>query len=308
MVDSNSADYGGGIYAVAAQVTLSDATVTNNTAVVRGGGINAVNSTTIVERTYSSSTCHHALRCSELSGNRVTGTGSTANGGGLFASGGVTRISGTFIENNRVGSGRGMAVAVLNAPGSGGLSPDGLRIFGSVIATSGTGGPAAGSDSSVVHIENSSAALGFDTFSRNLAVPRIVYTPTTGSTIYEVAIYGSIFDAASGVVASPGASGAEPYGDCNRLHETTSTFATTSTRSTALAPTFVNAAAGDYGLDTFSPMLDWCDASYGYSIAMSANGGVRPYDDPNFTAAFGNYDLGALERQPLDVIFKHGFE
>ncbi|MEO8461182.1 MAG: hypothetical protein ABI451_11695 [Dokdonella sp.] len=308
IVANNSAETGGGIDVVAGNLYVTDSSVINNTAQLRGGGIYTVNATTIVARTSGASSCHVPLRCSELSGNQVTGTGATASGGGLFASGGTTLIAGTFIENDRVAAGRGMAIATLNATGTnGGIDINGLRIFGSVIATSGTGGPAVAADSSIVLIDTGSAVLGFDTFSRNLAVPRIVYTPTAGGETYPVDIYGTIFDATSGLAADPGANGPVPNGDCNRLHETSSPFAGTSTRSTTLPPMFVNAAGNDYTLAFNSPMIDWCNASYNYPIGLTAEGGVRPYDDPFFTALYGNWDLGALELQPLDIIFKNGF-
>lgn len=310
IIANNSAETGGGIDAVTGNLYVTDSSVINNTALLRGGGIYTVNATTIVARTSGASSCHAPLRCSELSGNQVTGTGSTANGGGLFASGGTTIIAGTFIENNRVAAGRGMAITVLNATGTnGGLDVNGLRLLGSVVATSGTGGPAVGTDSSVVHIENSSAALGFNTLSRNLAVPRIVYTPTTGGgPLYTIRIYGTIFESPTGLAASPGTTGTVPTGDCNRLNESSSPFSASSARSTLVAPMFVNSAIGDYGLAPSSEMLDWCDASYNYPIGLTAEGGVRPYDDPGFPPAFGNWDLGALERQPLDILFKNGFD
>ena len=310
VIADNLADYGGGIGILAGTLSVYDASVSGNFAQFRGGGIYASNSATVMVRSRNALSCHDALRCSELSGNRVTGTGSTAAGGALFAVGGTTLVAGTFIEDNRVAAGRGMAIAALSAPGTnGGLAADGLRIFGSVIANSGTGGPAVPADGSIVSIENSSAGIGFDTFSRNLAAPRIVYTPTTGgASVYPVKIFGTIFDATSGLDADPGATGTTPTGDCNRLHENDSPFSNGSTRSTNLPPKLVNPAANDYSLAADSQMIDWCDASLAYVPALTAEGGVRPYDDPGFNGFYGNYDLGALERQPLDIIFKNGFE
>ncbi len=81
-----------------------------------------------------------------------------------------------------------------------------------------------------------------------------------------------------------------------------------STRSTTLQPKLVTPAANDYSLAADSGLLDWCDTSLAYVPALSAEGGVRPYDDPEFNGIFGDYDLGALERQPADVIFKDGFD
>lgn len=311
LIDSNNAESGGGIGMASGSLYLSDATVTNNTATTRGGGLFLTGSVAIVARTRATSSCHHSLRCSEISGNHVTtSTGLIAAGGAVYASGGSTRISGTFIENNQSATGRGMAVYVADAPGTnGGLDVNGLRINGSVIAANTTGGPAAGSDSSVVHIQNSSAELGFDTFSRNGTVPRAIYTPTVApNTVYPIDIYGTIFDATSGFAADPGANGAVPQGDCNRLNETSSPFAGGSTRSTTLLPNFVNAAGNDYALGPGSSLVDWCDASFNFSSAMSAEGGVRPFDDPVFPALYGNYDLGGLERQPADILFKNGFQ
>ncbi len=310
VVADNLAEYGGGIGIDSATLQAYDASVSGNFAQFRGGGIYATNSTTFFVRSRNASLCHDALRCSELSGNRVMGTGPTAVGGGVFAVGGTTLISGTFMEDNRVAAGRGMAVAALNAPGtSGGAAADGLRIFGSVIANSGTGGPAAPADASIISIENSAAGLGFDTFSRNLAVPRMVYTPSTGgASLYPIRIFGTIFDASSGLAADPGVTGTVPAGDCNRLHENSSAFALGSTRSTSFTINFVNPAANDYSLAANSVLLDWCDGSLAFFPALTAEGGIRPYDDPGFNALYGNYDLGALERQPSDIIFKNGFE
>lgn len=309
VIDSNSAAYGGGISKIGGFLSVSDATVTNNTAAIQGGGIYAIDATTSVTRTLPGGNCHHALRCSELSGNHVTGTGSNAKGGALYTRFGKNEISGTFIENNQVAAGRGMAVYAENSFGTnGGADLNGLRIFGSVIATSGTGGPAVGSDSSIVHLQDSAAALGFNTFSRNVEVPRIVYTPTTaGGTLYPIRIYGTIFDHTSGVAASPGTNGTVPMGDCNLLREISSPFGSGSARSTTIPAQFVNAAAGDYGLLSGSLLLDWCDVSYSYSTAYTAEGGIRPYDDPSIGQLYGNYDLGALERQPADLIFRNGF-
>lgn len=309
VVADNLAEYGGGIGIDGGLLRVYDAKVSGNFAQFRGGGIYASNATTVMVRSRNASLCHNALRCSELSGNHVTGIGPTASGGALFAMGGTTLIAGTFLEDNRVAAGRGMAVAALNAPGTNAAAADGMRIFGSVIANSGTGGPAVPADGSIVSIENSSGGIGFDTFSRNLAVPSIIYTPTTDdASFYPIKIFGTIFDATSGLAAGPGVKGTIPAGDCNRLHESTSQFAVTSTRSTNLPINFVNSAADDYSLAVNSSLVDWCDASLANVPALTAEGGIRPYDDPGIGTLYGNYDLGALERQPPDIIFRNGFD
>jgi predicted outer membrane repeat protein len=309
VVVSNTSAYGGGLYVEASTLLAYDATINNNTGYARGGGVYAFNSETIIGRTLRGAGCHHPLRCSELSGNSVVENTPGSGGGGLWASSGTTRISSTFIELNRVSAGRGAAVLVVNAIGSsGGTALDGLRIFNSVIAGNTANGQAVAADASIVQLQTSSAALGFNTFARNVEVPRIVYTPTSGPTFYPVDIYGSIFDATSGLAADPGTSGSVPGGDCNRLHESTSPFAQSSSRSTTAVPQFVDAANRDFALAATSFLIDWCDSSYGYSSFMSANGGIVGYDDPTWPALYGNYDLGALERQPVDLIFRDDFE
>lgn len=311
-ISANTASRGGGIYVLNSGLYAFDSEIIANTAVF-GGGVYANGSTTVIARTRSRTSCHDALRCSKLSDNTSTSAASNSStgGGGLFAIGGTTRISGTFIERNRAFSGRGMAVAALNAQGTnGGLDRNGMQVLGSVIARSNSGGTGTPADGSVVEMKGTSGAVGFSTFSRNLAVPNIVYTPTS-SVLYSTAVYGSIFDSTTGNAAGGGATGWDPLGDCNRLHESSSSFAMNSTRSTEITPQFVDAANEDYRLGGLN-LVDWCDESFNYlPTAISADGGPRPEDDPGITALHGNYDLGGLERHQLvlaDLIFQDGFE
>ncbi len=309
-VSANTADLGGGIYLRNnSQLYAYDASIKLNTAIA-GGGVYAENSTTVIARTKTGANCHNETRCSVLSDNRATAPGSNAGGGGggLFASGGTTRISGTFIERNQADGGRGMAVRVINAGGTNsGFDQNGLRLLGSVVASNTNGGGTVADYASIVEFKTSSGAAGFNTFARNRNVFNIIYTPSTG-TFYGIDVYGSIFDATSGNAAGPGANGPVPLGDCNRLHESTSTFATNSTRSNGFIPQFVDAVNDDYRLGGLN-LVDWCDESFNVlASALSADGGPRPYDDPGITAEFGNYDLGGLERHPLDLIFRNGFD
>ncbi|HMM66573.1 MAG TPA: hypothetical protein PKC03_06495 [Dokdonella sp.] len=309
IVALNSAERGGGIFLADSALIARNATINNNTAGVQGGGVYAVNSDTRILRTLRGANCHETLRCSQLSGNRVTGTDFLDSGGGLRALHGTTLISGTFIELNHVSSSRGMAISVGEAPGTGaGLNRDGLQIFGSVIANNDANGAAIASDASIVWMTASSALLGFNTFARNVGVPRIVYSPSYGgSAMYPIGIVGSIFDSSTGLSADPGSRGTVPSGDCNRLNESGSAFAAGSLRSTTVQPQFVDAANRDFSLAATSPMVDWCDESEG-SVLLGADGGPRPYDDPFWTALYGNYDLGGLERHPDDLIFRDDFE
>lgn len=305
----NSAERGGGIFLADSALIARNATINNNTAGVQGGGVYAVNSDTRILRTLRGASCHDSLRCSQLSGNRVTGAGYYDSGGGLRALHGTTLISGTFIELNHVNTSRGMAILVESAPGTGGgLNRDGLQIFGSVIANNDASGGAIASDASIVWTRNSSGLLGFNTFARNVGVPRIVYTEGwDGGTMYPFGIVGSIFDSSTGLAADPGAHGTVPSGDCNRLHESSSAFAAGSVRSTTAQPQFVDATNRDFSLAGSSPLIDWCDASDG-SVLLGADGGPRPYDDPFWSALYGNYDLGGLERHPDDRIFQDDFD
>jgi hypothetical protein len=305
----NSADRGGGIFLANSALIARNATINNNTAGVEGGGVYAINSDTRILRTLRGANCHDSLRCSQLSGNRANGTSFADAGGGLRARNGTTLISGTFVELNHTNSSHGLAIAVETASGTGGgLNRDGLQIFGSVIANNDANGAPIASDASVVWISASSALLGFNTFARNIGVPRIVYTPSYGgSAMYPIGIVGSIFDSGSGLAADPGSRGTVPSGDCNRLNESGSAFAVGSLRSTTVQPQFVDAANRDFTLAVTSPMVDWCDASDG-SVLLGADGGPRPYDDPAWIALYGDYDLGGLERHPDDLIFRDDFE
>ncbi len=308
VVGGNVATRGGGIYLRNnSQLHAYDAQIIQNSARV-GGGVYAENSAIVISRTRSGADCHDEFRCSELSRNQARAVGSKPDGGGggLFAMGGTTLISGTFIENNLATGGRGMAVRVDNAPGSSfGADRNGLRILGSVVAgnTRGVGKPA--DYTSVIEFRGSRGAVGFSTFTANHVVPQIVYTPFHG---WRVDIYGNIFDSSMGVAAGPGTVIPIPNGDCNRLYEAGSPFSANSMRSTLATPDFVDPSNGDYRLAGLN-LVDRCDASYDIlSSELSADGGQRPYDDPDTTGEFGNYDLGGLERHPADMIFRDGLE
>lgn len=308
-VIGNTADLGGGIHLRNnSQLYAYDSNILQNTAFA-GGGVYAENSTTVIARTRAGASCYDEIRCSRLTDNRATAPGANANAGGaaLFASGGTTRISGTFIEYNFADGGRGMAVRVVNAPGTNaGSDLNGLRILGSVVANN-SGSAAVADYQSIVEFKTSGGVVGFSTFAGNRAVSNIVYTPSTAA-LYRIDVYASIFDATSGNVAGPGAMGPNPNGDCNRLHENSSTFAMNSTRSNSFPPQFVDVASADYRLGGLN-LVDWCDASVNVlPTALSADGGPRPYDDPGISAQFGNWDIGGLERHPLDLIFRDGFE
>ncbi len=309
----NSADRGGGIFmAPSSEFYAYDASIINNTAIT-GGGVHASYSTTVISRTRPGASCHHETRCSELSDNRSTGlhTNPSAGGAGLFAERGTTRISGTFIERNIASSSRGMAVQVIDAPApaSGPGVTNGLRILGSVLANNGNGNIEVYNDGSIVEMRDTAGAVGFTTFSGNRRSINVILTPSVVLPFNTVNVFGTIFDQDQ-TYAGPefGGSGAVPNGDCNSFPATFDTFSMNSLRSTTSPPQFVNAANEDYRLGGLN-LVDWCDASFNVLPSLlSADGGPRPYDDPGISALYGNWDLGGLERHPVDLIFRNGFD
>ncbi len=312
MLAFNTADLGGGIYlSNASQLYAYDASIAFNTAIT-GGGVYADGATTVISRTRPGAGCHDETRCSELSDNTSTGLHANprAAGGALFADGGTTRISGTFIERNRANSSRGMAIEVVDAPGTGGgLNQNGLRILGSVLANNGNGNIEVYPDGSIVAMRNTAGVVGFSTFTGNRSSVNVILTPTTGGIVYGVNVYGSIFDQ-NQVYAGPGfgGAGAIPSGDCNQFAAIFEPFSMNSLRSTTLSPQFVNSANEDYRLGGLN-LVDWCDASFNVLPSLlSADGGPRPHDDPGIGALHGNWDLGGLERHPIDLIFRNGFD
>lgn len=308
IIAGNTADNGGGLYLINASLYAFDATINSNTAVGRGGGVYAINSAVAMGRLRAGANCHEVLRCSQLSHNRVLSSTGSAGGGGIYALGGTTLISGTFIEDNSAATGNGLAVLVASAPGTGGgLDGNGLQIYGSVVARNGSSGPYSGSDASVVSIVDSSSKLGYNTFANNADVPRLVYTPTTGTVFYDGFNYGSIFANNSGVITDFGTQGGYPGGACNDVGTNTGQFAQDSTKSTPGGYVFVDAPSRDYRLASNSSDIDFCNIQMP-AYVIDAGGGPRPYDDPGHLPIYGNHDLGALERHPDDLIFRNGVE
>jgi hypothetical protein len=81
------------------------------------------------------------------------------------------------------------------------------------------------------------------------------------------------------------------------------------------APTYVNAAAGDYHLQITSLGVDYAPAgSYppGFAPSVDFDGKPRIFDIPTVTNVWGARDLGAYERSPAcyraDSVLCDGFE
>ena len=309
-VSLNQAAYGGGIYvgdstSGGSTLNVFNAHLVGNTARLAGGAIYASYSDTTVMRDRAGAGCHDPERCSWIKSNRANGTNpDTSGGGAIFANGGHLTVAGTFVESNQANF--GSAIRLRDVSGDGGIGGDfGLTLIGNVIGAN-LGAP------QVLQMWDSSALIGFDTFSSNTAsggaaTSRIIEVSRTSGVDGDYHIYGNIFDASGGTeynVVGSGAFGS--FADCNRWFDMGG-FISAGTRSTSFLPNFENAAAQDFRLKSTSQLIDWCDSSDGLGF-LSANGLTRPYDDPNWLALHGNYDLGALERQPDDRIFRDGFQ
>lgn len=97
---------GGGLHITGAgNATITDSTVTNNTATLEGGGLwNGSGTMTVSD--------------SEITGNTASGAAADDGGGGLFNNGGTLRISGSTVEGNEADGAAGSGGGVLTLAGT----------------------------------------------------------------------------------------------------------------------------------------------------------------------------------------------
>jgi predicted outer membrane repeat protein len=298
-VISNTAANGGGV-AVSGGSSLyaANASISDNTAASTGGGIRSTNGHIVIERTVPGAQCFSEVRCSNVSNNNATGSDPGFSGGGGIATfGGTLEVRGTYMENNNAQF--GSAIRARFMPLDGFDHP--ITMVGNVFAEN-SGAP------QVVYLDESSADIAFSTFVDNTDMSRVIEMayPTTSSDPNEVRVSGSIFDHPGDTL--PGVelttSGQFVTADCNRYEPNTTGDLDMGTRSSTIAPLFVDRAGGDFNLISGHVLLDWCDWSIlGSESDVSANGFVRPVDDSSIGNLHGTYDLGALERYLPDVIF-----
>ncbi len=303
-VYSNTAANGGGIGLTNnARLWASNALINNNTASSTGGGIRSTGSHILIERTITGAQCHQEIRCSQVSGNSSTGSDASFAGGGAIATfGGSLFIHETYIENNEALF--GSAIRARFMPGDVPLN-ERMNVVGSVFAKN-EGAP------QVLFLDNSSANITFSTFVDNSDMDRVIELDQedTVSTGNEVLISGSIFEHFNETLpaAELTTTGQFPVGDCNRVEPNSTGDLFGQPRSPSYDVIFENRALGDYRLVDDSPLIDWCDSSLmGLGSNYSANGFSRPVDSAEVDNVSGTYDLGALERYELDLIFKDEF-
>lgn len=97
---------GGGLHITGAgNATITDSTVTNNTATLEGGGLwNGSGTMTVSD--------------SEITGNTASGAAADDGGGGLFNNGGTLRITGSTVEGNEADGAAGSGGGVLTLGGT----------------------------------------------------------------------------------------------------------------------------------------------------------------------------------------------
>ncbi len=292
-VTANESERGGGIFLSGAGTQLSarNAQISANTATGNGGGIFAnLDASVSFKGPTDISSLNEGCRldpprCALLTGNAAGLGGSGSGGAGYAASGAVLRIQQTFVESSSA-PGAASAFHVVGA---------GTQLaLGKSFVTESSGSAA------VIRASNQAdATISHTTFTRNQDQSGVV-NAASGS----MSLVNSIFWESTGTVVAASGAGTNPIADCLFVHESTSLAAFGSHLSTE-DPLFVDAAAGDYHLQSTSPAIDHCPERGSWLEPFDVDGDPIQ-DDPATANEFGIADAGGDEIG--GIIFTDGFE
>ncbi len=283
---------GGGIFANGSgtQATVHNGWVNNNTATTDGGGIYVANGA-VVSTARLAGACLDAQRCTQVSHNRLTTAG---NGAAVFVeTGGIASINQTFVEGN---SGPGNTGFLMFATGTGSvLFLQGVQIWGN-----GAVSLFQGEDAAVIRAAFVSTARNVNISSGHSRLMQLNSNATTE-------LNSSIFWDTDGIAIGTGAAISEA--DCIITNDTVGLMGVATFLDTS-NPLFKSPDIGDLGLRAESPAVDYCDDFFytpslsdihrevrGYDLAESTNGSPGP--------GSGVFDLGADE---IYYFFYDGFE
>ena len=292
IVSNNVASFkGGGAWIQNdSSLTAKDSWIFDNDAGELAGGVGvSQNSAFTMDRTYGSD-CHTAGRCSQLSGNRVTG--SPNYGGAVYVEAGCTGdIRQTYIEGNDADFGSAAWVEGAGAQ---------LLLEGDILA--GNQG-----ESVIYQHDQALVRAAYVTSTRNTARASgaSFYSNASGDTVTE--IYSSIID--DPLVWGGGVGGASHTYDCVIVR---SVFGMPAAGDYVLEtdPMLLNPAVGDYHLSSASPAIDYCDTILYTPAEADIDGQSRGTDLEFVGNVIGPFDLGADEwsDNAADSIFEDGFE
>ena len=120
-------------------------------------------------------------------------------------------------------------------------------------------------------------------------------------------INNSIIYDQGNIIRTTGATSPNLIADCNYVHESVSfSVAQSATDLFTTNPSFIDAANGNFHLDSQSFAMDLCNENSIQSNYKDLNGQARGFDNPNLIDLRGTYDAGAYE-QYNDLIFRSSF-
>ena len=293
-VTANESYRGGGVFVTGAGTQLSahNAQISANTAAGNGGGIFAeLDALASFKGPLGISGLNEGCRldpprCALLTGNEAGSGGSGSGGAGYAASGADLRIQQAFVEDSSASG----AASAFHATGAGTQV-----VLGKSYVTESSGGAA------VVRAANgANATVVHTTFTRNQDHSGLL-NAASGS----LGLANSIFWESTGTVIAASGAGTNSIADCLFVHESASLAAFGWHLSTD-DPLFVDAAAGDYHLQSTSPAIDHCPEQGSSWLEPFDVDGDFIQDDPATVNGFGIADAGGDELG--GPLFADGFE
>ena len=293
-VAKNTADHdGGGIYAVnGSSVTVKDALIEGNSAGNNGGGFYVASDleTSTINLDVSNRACWNDGACMEVSNNKAR------LGGVVYLKGNSAfSVQNSYISGNRADIG-----TVTYGDGDVHTSGASVGIIGSYIYNNGNNGAGGFTDEYAFYLlKNATLGIRHSTIADNdiNSLSAII-----GSDQSYLSIRDSIIRNAETVLDETNSTSLTA--SCLIVNEDNSI---SGSNIYVLNPGFVDANNQNYHIHSNSHAIDLCDSSAIFGYGNDTDGNPRAWDDPFVDNVEGSLDAGADEYF-VDLIFADGFE
>ncbi|HOP22467.1 MAG TPA: hypothetical protein PK055_05285 [Gammaproteobacteria bacterium] len=293
IADNISSNNGGGIYAInSSTIDGSDVYITNNVSSSgKGGAIYMGNSTTTpvtASISDSESQCWNPGKCSIISNNHAS-----SNGGAIYMEGSSElTLRNTHVSGNRATFGTALYVSSINGSGTS------AHLDGNYFYDNGNDGSGFGDSFVIRGNGNVDITILHNTIAGNDADDSRAIIGIIGSNLI---LKNSIISNGTETVLEQNGTNTLNF-SCLIVNENISIPSATSSNDIG----FVNSANDDYHLNSDSFAIDFCASAA--SNNKDADVEYRGWDDETVPDFLGTYDAGADESYINDIIFKNSFE
>ena len=293
IADNISSNNGGGIYAInSSTIDGSDVYITNNVSSSgKGGAIYMGNSTTTpvtASISDSESQCWNPGKCSIISNNHAS-----SNGGAIYMEGSSElTLRNTHVSGNRATFGTALYVSSINGSGTS------AHLDGNYFYDNGNDGSGFGDSFVIRGNGNVDITILHNTIAGNDADDSRAIIGIIGSNLI---LKNSIISNGTETVLEQNGTNTLNFSFLI-VNENISIPSATSSNDIG----FVNSANDDYHLNSDSFAIDFCASAA--SNNKDADVEYRGWDDETVPDFLGTYDAGADESYINDIIFKNSFE